>query len=551
MQGTSKLKRDFEIWEKAERPNTENKLNLWVRDGWFENETAVLNEIRAEGSSSPLSYAFVPKFRDQDLRAEIIRYLAADLCLQTKGLPSTPEGQQAQRSMETRKSLSLIAINELIDKICMESVVYLAGGNKVETGTVRDNIDEALKSIADRQFPEFKSKGDFKGWDQALTKAISGDPDALKKIGYNGDAKDHPVAVEMLRFIGNNAKPGKEIRSQFLKAPYGWSQDAIDTMILMLRNSGYISTPEPNLNQAKIGAAVFKKEAHTLTARNKIDLKLLYQFAGIMCKPGEEFLSSNILIANLKALADSISGDAPKPEPISIQFLKDIENLDGNERLLRILLEQEDLKTKFTDWSLKANLVAAREPQWTLLTDLANFAPSTPSFDTILREIEAIRINRLLLQDPDPVQPKLSALVELLKTELNNLRQQYIVSFDDLMLQLQANQYFIKLTPEQKHAILLKHQLLAKPEIKPIDAAGLLNSLRKVSLDGWQTKIAALQGQFQAALNDAIALSAPEAKSFSLPRKTLSSQVDIDNYIAELKSSLEELLQNASSIILK
>ena len=34
---------------KAERPNTENRLNVWVRDGWFENEGTVLNEIRAEG----------------------------------------------------------------------------------------------------------------------------------------------------------------------------------------------------------------------------------------------------------------------------------------------------------------------------------------------------------------------------------------------------------------------------------------------------------------------------------------------------------------------
>jgi hypothetical protein len=119
------------------------------------------------------------------------------------------------------------------------------------------------------------------------------------------------------------------------------------------------------------------------------------------------------------------------------------------------------------------------------------------------------------------------------------------------MAELQENQYFIKLTPDQKHITLAKHQLLGKPEIKPADAHALLNQLQKASLYAWDTKIAALSGQFQAALEDAILLSAPQASTFSLPRKTLTNQADIETYIAALKTELEELLKNSSSIILK
>jgi hypothetical protein len=36
-----------------------------------------------------------------------------------------------------------------------------------------------------------------------------------------------------------------------------------------------------------------------------------------------------------------------------------------------------------------------------------------------------------------------------------------------------------------------------------------------------------------------------------LPKVTISNQTDIDNYITELKTELEELLKNSSSIILK
>ena len=551
LHGISKQKRDFDIWDKETRPNTDYKLNVWIRDGWFENESVVINEIRAEGADAPLAYAFVKKFRDSELRSEIIKYLAAGLTINAKGLPSNPEGEQARKSMETRQGLARIAIEELIIKICMEGVVYLAGGNKVETGTIRDNIESALNSLADRQFTEFKSKGDFKDWDKALAKALSGDPDALKKIGWEKEPKDHPVAIEILRFIGNNTKQGKEIRNQFMKAHYGWSQDAIDTMIVMLRNMENISTPEPNINQAKIGIAVFKKEVHTLAASDKIKLRKIYLDAGISCKPGEEFLHSNTFLNKLKELAGIIGGDAPKPEPINIQFLKDIENLDGNERLVRLLEEQEDLKSKNTEWSKKADLVRKREPQWRLLSELANHSNGDTGMEQLKSEIEAIRDNRLLLQEPDPIQPKLTDLTEKLKGALNKLKESYISLYDLKMAELQANMYFGKLTPDQKHSILFKHQLLAKPEIKPLDSNALLNQLQKASLYSWDTKIAALPGQFQSAVDEAIVITAPKAATFSLPRTTINNQADIDVYITELKTELENLLKDSTSIILK
>jgi hypothetical protein len=551
LHGYSRQKRDFDIWDKEERPNTENKLNLWVRDGWYENQTTVLNEIRAEGADAPLAYAFVNKLRDADLRSEIVKNLAAKFTLDKKGLPSSPEGQQAQKSMETRMKLANAAIDDLRDKICMEATVYLAGGNEVAIGSVRDNIDEALKSLANRQFPEFISKGDHKDWDKVLTKALAGEPDALKRIGWDKDAHEHPVALDILRFIGNQTKTGKDIRSHFMKAPYGWSQDAIDAVIVLLVRTEHLSTPDTSLNQSKINAAVFKKEVHTLSAAGKIKLRKIYMEAGISCKPGDEFPVSNEFLAKLKSLANHISGDSPRPEPIHLQFLKDIENLDGNERLLRILEEQEDLKAKLDDWTKKGQLTDQRLPAWELLSQLANHAPATSELEQLKSEVAAIRTNRLLFQQPDPIQPKLTELADKLKAELNHRKESYIATYDAKMTWLQANEYFGKLTPEQKHPILARHQLLKKPETKPLDPQGLLNELNHASLDGWQTKIAALPGQFQAAVDDAVEILAPKAKSFTLPRKTITTQADIDAYVSELKTELEAALKDASAIILK
>lgn len=551
-QGNSRLVRDFDLWDNTTMPNTEHKLNLWLRDGWYENEISVENEIRAAGNNAPLAYAFVKKFRDSELRIEIIKFIASGLAIDAMGLPSTPEGEQAKKSMETRQSQSKSAIQDLIEKICSESVVFLAGGNKVQSGTLKENIQEALNSIADRQFPEFNGKADFPNWGQALKKSLEGDPDALKAINYSGEVDKHPVASEILRFLGNSSKTGKDIRNQFMKSPYGWPQDAIDTLLVMLKSMQQISTSETDLKVAKINQATFKKEVHILSAKDKIAIRKLLQEAGITCPPNKEiFPYSNDFLDKLKTLAGLVSGDAPRPEPINLDFIKEIENKEGNERLLEILQQKDTLESKFTEWSAKAILVGEREPKWNLLVELLNHAPDEPEIDNLRTEIAAIEDNRLLLQEPDLVLPILTNLSDKILDILNNRKAEYLALHDSLMADLQANPYFSKITPEQKHIILKKHQLLVKPEIKMLDPLALVNQLNKLNLDNWNTKIAALPGQFQSALEDAILLLSPKSKTYSLSRQTISSQAEVDAYVSKLKSDLESLLDGSISIILK
>jgi len=551
MQGISKTVREFELWDKDSAPATEVKLNLWIRDGWYENEANVVNDIRTAGSDASLAYVFVKKQRDSDLQSAIVNFLAAELTSDVMGLPSTPEGEQAKKSMETRKIQARTSIQELVEKICDESTVYLAGGNIIQVGSLKENILDALHSIADRQFSDFKNKADYPNWGQVLSKAQTGVPDALNVIGYTGDVEKHPVASEILRYIGNSTKTGKDVRSQFTKAPYGWPQDAIDAVLTVLRNATWLSTTENTLNGKSINQAIFKKEAHVSSAKDRIGIRKLFQDAGINCPSGQEFAFSNAYLTKLKDLAARVGGSAPRPDVINIGFIKELENKEGNERLLDIIGQKDNLHAKYKDWDAKASVVIAREPNWNLLVDLVEFAPDEPTIEELKNEINAIRDNRLLLHEPDPIQPVLNLLVEKLGSILNNRKALYIASYDDRMIELQANDYFKKLSPEEKRSILVKHQLLVKPEIKAMDAQALLNQLKRESLYTWDTKKAALSSQFESALNDAILLSAPQARTYSLPRKTIVSQSDIDTYLTELRTELEMLLEESSSVILK
>jgi BMFP domain-containing protein YqiC len=548
-QGYAKVPRDIHLHFGSQKPITDTKINIWIRDGWMENEQLVLDEIRREGTDSPLSYAYIKKQRDEDLKNEIRKYISAKQALEIKGIPSDAEGQQARRSMETRMENAEEDIKSLIDRIANDADIYLAGGTSIKETTPKASVETALKQVMDRQFSEFK-KADNANWPQALRSALNKAPNPLEKVGHKSDLNDHSVASSILRFMANSQVSGRDLRNNFLKASFGWPQDAIDTVIIALVNAEFISSSEDPLVQGKIGVATFKKETHTLTVTEKISLRKMFTAVGIPCAAGEEFKKSNIFLNKLKELAAKISGASPLPEKISTQFIEEILFRDGNERLAAIVYDIKNLQEKYFEWESNLEIVDDRLPLWEQLNQLVTFGEGE-EFVEMMKEVEAIDNNRLLLQDPDLIKPLLEKITGLLKTELNILKENFNLEYDKRMNELQKNSFFLKLTPDQKNHNLRENQLLNKPEIKDYNSQALLNSLNKTPLDAWKTKISALGSQFDNALSQAVILLEPKAESYSVPRKTLSSQTEIDTYIDELKAKLTEVLKNAKSIILK
>jgi hypothetical protein len=548
LQGSSKQNREFDIYQGNEKPNTDNKLNLWVRDGWFDNESLVLDEIRAAGANAPLAYLYIKKLKAEELKIEIIKFRAAELTLQSKGVPTSPEGIQARRSMETRMQRAEININDLIANIAKDALVFLAGGNKVDIGYVAENIKKSLEDIAIRQFSEF-GKCDFNSWDTAIKKALNGNLESLKDIGYNAEIKDHPVAMAILNFIGNNKKKGSEIRKNFQQSPFGWPQDAIDTVLILLRLSENISTAETNLNQARIGAAEFIKELHQLTTPEKIEIRKLYQTVGISCKSTEELFHSTAFLDKVKALANVISGDAPLPEPINTQFITDITYLFGNERLRKIYDDRIDLSDKVSTWNKKSDVVTKRKPKWDSLTALNRYVPANESTADIKSEIAAILNERLLLNEPDPVADPLNKITDYVRTQLKTFLAKYTSLHGTLTKELLDNPYWRKLTTEKQQEILTEFDLIKLPTVDTSEHAKMIVSLESISLSAWVDKLAALPGKFQSALDEAIKISAPKAQSFIFPKKTITTQKELDLYITSAKTSLQALLKDGSIII--
>ena len=548
LQGKSRERRESHLYDGETKPAPTDKLNIWFRDGWLESETVLLDEIRAEGMDDPLVYVFIPKEKDQELKREIIKYLAAEATLGAKGIPTTPEGDQARKSMETRKKMSLIQIDDLVESICKDSKVYLAGGTLIDQGTMTENVKKALEDITVRQFPEFR-KADYNDWDKALRKALNSNSEALKEVGYSSDAKEHPMTSDVLNFIGNGSRQGKDIRANFARSPFGWPQDAIDAMLLVLKLTDHITTSETNLNQKTIAQASFKQESFTLSAPQRIEIRKLFQVIGIHCKSSEESKYSNEFLRKMDGLAECTYGDAPKPESVNKSLLRNLENLDGNERLLRIYENREQLRLDFELWTKQSETISNRMPEWEMLIGLNRFATKNSNTQSIREEIDAIRNERLILREPDLIQNPLSRMTEYLRNALNEYKRVYNQIYDEKMVELQANEYFNKITPEDKHRILVAQNILAKPEIKAHVAAELLTQLNHISLDAWADKVSALPNKFQDAVEEAIKLCAPKAESYYLPKKTIKTVAELEAYLDELRKNIRDLLNNGEVIL--
>lgn len=549
LHGTSRQKREFQLWDRAEKPSVQTKLHLWVRDGWNENEGVMLEEIRSEGSDTPLAYLYIPKQRDTELRGEIIKYIAAKRTLEEKGMQSSLEGQQAYRAMETRMKRAEIGLQDMADRVVEDARVYLAGGTPTDSGNLFDNIKEALLAIADRQFPEFKSKADLIGWDKALSRAISKQPDALRAVQHNGETKDHPAAAELLRYIGTSAKSGRDIRAHFMQSPYGWSQDAADALMIALTNAEVLSSTEADLRTGNINRAEFRKETHSLTAMEKITLRKLFQEAGIGCQPNMEFEASEEYLNQLLQLAAQVSGEPPLPKRIDTGFLKNIQHLTGNARLSEIHGLREKLKDHYTSWTARMELLTERQKNWVLAGQLRD---SLPDGETKLREeYDAIRENRLIFQEPDPIAPLLQQMTGYLNNILNVLIKEYLEEYEMRMEELLTAEAFQYLDQKVKHRILSENQLIHKHEPRHLEAEKLANHLRKIPLDLWRTKISALQQQFDRAMQQAVQHSQPKAEFYALPRKTLKTKAEIQAYTDKLREELIALLDDAESITLQ
>lgn len=555
LHGKCKEPRKLALHLGAEPPlGATHEIPVWIRDGWGADEKSVVADARADGSDSPVIHVFLPKSRADDLARVVAAQAAANETLEYKGVPSTPEGIEARQGMETRRTEAANSQRSLVAAIVGEAKVYQGGGSERLDPTLQDKIREAANASLDRLFHDFRDADDDR-WSKVIERARRGAEHPLEVLDYDGKTEDHRVCSAVLSFVGSGKK-GKEIRDHFSAPPYGWPRDAIDAALISLFGAGHLratanGTPlKPGeLDQAKVSVTDFRIESAIIDTLQRINVRKLFQSAGVTCKSNEEATAAAEFLAELDRLAQDAGGDAPLPERPDTSHLRDLQSLTGNEQLVGILNRYDELQKNIEDWTKAGKLAEKRFPAYERLRSLAIHAKELDVASVTQPQIEAISANRSLLADSASVPDLTRMLVDALRTALVETETGFSTTYDEELEQLESAESWREIEQADRDQILKESRIEKISKGTTGTEQEVLESLGRISLDAWRTRTAALPQLFADARIRADKLIEPETYHVKLRSTTLRTPEDVKDWLDETERELLKQVEQGPVVV--
>lgn len=555
-QGASKEPRKLAIHFGDDPPEVAgHDIPVWIRDGWNCSEKNAVDTARAAGTDSPIIFVYVQKASAEDLRKQIIRYEAAKGTIDFKGVPSTPEGQEARNAMQSRVVDAERLRDELISNIVGSSKVFKGGGSEQYELSLEEKARSAAEDALDRLFPQFKD-ADHKNWSVVINRAKNGDDTPLQAVDWTGATEQHPVCKAVMHAVGAGAE-GRGIRKKFSDSPYGWPQDAIDGALIVLHAGGHLTARHNgsvlavgHLDQAKVAKTEFRVETATLSAQQRIKLRGLFQDAGISAKASDDLVTkSTEFLDALEHLAEQAGGEAPLPQRPAVTHLADLRSLAGNERLVRMLDQHDDLKANAKNWKAAADLAEKRTPIWNSLQHCLRHGDGLAEFTEIGASAASIRDDRRLLDATDRVTPLKKKAASTLRSAINAAHKGYVDRHATEMKALIASDSWKKITEDQREQILREEGIAGVPSISVGSDEELLRTLDAAPLTSWRDKTDALPNRFANAAMKAALLLEPKTQRVHLTSGTLHSEGEVKAWISEQETRLVESVKKGPVVI--
>jgi hypothetical protein len=555
-QGAAKERRKVTLHYGSDVPGINDGLTVWVRDGFREDEGSVIKEIQGRSTDDPLTHVLIPKTKSDALKDALASSLAAEQTLHAKGIPTTPEGTEARTSMQSRLALENAKVDQLMQEVLRGSQVFLSGGAEQPMISLRETVQAACEGSLANLYPKF-SAADSSSWGTVWKKAKEGNAGALTAVSYSGDPDKHPVASEILRFIGSGKKGG-DVVATFTGAPYGWPKDAVDACIAVLLQSGHLAArlnSQPaglsELDQRKIAQADYRLQNPVLTASQKLRVRKLYGAISLVFTPGEEEIAAPRFLEALRTLASSAGGEAPVPETPRPPLLADLSGKHGNDLLFELFGQADALEKLIKEWQETAKKIASRLPEFQMAEDLLAQAERSalPIAADQRTAIEAIKSHRSLLDDPDPIQPIRKSLGAALRSSLTEAHEAYESTRQSEIQKLEAQSVWSSLKAEKRTALLQAGGVsgLAAPLVGT--DAELLSALRQCDQSSYRNQTDALPTRCGQALSAAIKEAAPKARQVTLPRAQISSEAELDVWLEAARKEIQKALKDGPAII--
>ena len=555
-QGDANVARKTQMHHGKEKPPAHDGPVIWVRDGFSEPDGSIIKEVNGASTDDATVFVVIPKALVEELKGAIAASLAAGETLAAKGNPSTDPGKDARQAIISRQSIARSRIETLLGKVIAGARVFLAGGAEQAVMGLREAVEDAAAQVVDRIFPKF-SVADSDKWGTVWKRAKEGNANALEALGYHGDPDKHPVANEILLYLGAGKKAAEAVK-HFTGGEYGWPKDAVDAAIATLMVSGHLLArldDKPigigDLDQRSVGRVTLKTAHPVLTANQKLVVRKLFTAAGLKFAPGQEALDSTRLVLLLKDLAASAGGLPPAPEPPRPPLLTELEGLQGNDLLFRLFQESASLTTSITNWKKTAQQVAKRLPAFQTAERLAKHAVEAglAGMDKCQADLEAVRDHRSLLDDPDPVSPVLQSVSTALRNGLREGHTHHEQVLKNETVVLESHALWGTLHESKRKSLLSSQGVVSHPVPQLSSEAEILVSLQACDIAGWKTRTAALPTRCAAALAEAIMEAKPKARRIVLPGATIETAPELEAWLCRVRETIEKALKDGPAII--
>jgi len=526
-------------------------MYLWIQDGWQTEEKSVLAEAKGKSADNPTLFAFLPAQHKTELTNAIVALEAARTTLQRKGSPSTEEGRDAQRSMESRQRTAEKDLAELLEQLFGTVRVFQAGGQEAQDGNdLADRINRAAKSSAIRLYGQFDA-ADHDQWSKVLDEARKGNLEALKAVGHSQEADKHPVCQKVLTFIGPGKK-GAEIRENFEAPPFGWPRDAIDGALYALLAAGHLKASDAaskavdakSLDRAKLTQTSFQRESVNITPSQLIKIRSLFSTVGVPCQPKEELNKVPALMSKLRDQAAKAGGPTPAPEAPKLTLIEAIEGQSGNAQLLELHTRFDDITALSKAWTQTAEAIAKRLPIWRQLDQLLRHAKTLGPYAALKVERDAIENQRSLLAEPDQVRPLLDKTVDMLRQALKAKLEAFAQAHGNQQSHLHADADWCKLSESQRAELTQSHHLDALHSVPLGTPENLQDALDECDLDHWVSRTQALHSRFEAARHAAVQLLKPNVVHVAVPKRTLNNEAELSTWLVEVEALIRAKLKD-------
>jgi hypothetical protein len=248
-------------------------------------------------------------------------------------------------------------------------------------------------------------------------------------------------------------------------------------------------------------------------------------------------------------MARTAGGEPPAPAIPALGALQALELKSGNELLQAIYEQREPLATNLEGWKSSAEAIAQRRPAYERARQLLDQAASMPMAATWDATLDAVRANRSLLENPDPVVPITKELGAALRSELAAAVARYAEAFEAGREQLDADATWQRLPSEKRQTLLTTAGVLPRSLPPSGTDEDLLAALTRCPLATWRSHTDALPAQFAKAHAAAIKELEPKARRVTLPPATVRNSAELEVWLAEARARIEAALAEGPVIL--